>query len=57
MKASQVIVILFSVFLCLTGCEKYEVSSLDIEELEKVSEQYLREILMQRKKAKCYLMV
>ncbi|MFE4814410.1 hypothetical protein ACFQ9Y_25320 [Peribacillus simplex] len=43
MKASQVIVILFSVFLCLTGCEKYEVSSLDKEELEKVSEQYLRD--------------
>ncbi|MFF2291066.1 hypothetical protein [Peribacillus butanolivorans] len=43
MKAWHVIVILFSVFLCLTGCEKYEVSSLDKEELEKVSEQYLRD--------------
>ncbi|SIR37862.1 hypothetical protein SAMN05878482_103475 [Peribacillus simplex] len=43
MKASHVIVILFSVFLCLTGCEKYEVASLDKEELEKVSEQYLQD--------------
>ncbi|MBT2667343.1 hypothetical protein J7J00_17845 [Bacillus sp. ISL-4] len=41
MKASHVIVILFSVFLCLTGCQKYEVSSLDKEALEKVSKQYL----------------
>lgn len=41
MKASHIIVILFSVFLCLTGYQKYEVSSLDKEALEKVSKQCL----------------
>lgn len=40
MKVSQVILVLCIVFLGLTGCNKYEVSSLDKQELEKVSEQY-----------------
>jgi len=40
MRVLQVIVILLSVLLFVTGCENYEVSSLNIEELEKVAEQY-----------------
>lgn len=39
---SQVIVTCLGVLLFITGCENYEVSSLNIEELEKVAEQYLR---------------